>query len=168
MSRDMDIKFYFKFSARPMWDIVSDIRKQIKSLVAKKSFTQEIIENMETAAMELFENAIKYGVSTQDAIDVILDISCDESNELRISVSNGIESHESIQGFLEFINKIKNSPNLGELYMERLQEIALNPKSGKSQLGLFRIAYETGFTIDYEISGKKLIVKATKKIEDEL
>ena len=129
-----------------MWDIVSDIRKQIKSLVAKKSFTQEIIENMETAAMELFENAIKYGVSTQDAIDVILDISCDESNEL----------------------KIKNSPNLGELYMERLQEIALNPKSGKSQLGLFRIAYETGFTIDYEISGKKLIVKATKKIEDEL
>ena len=144
MSRDMDIKFYFKFSARPMWDIVSDIRKQIKSLVAKKSFTQEIIENMETAAMELFENAIKYGVSTQDAIDVILDISCDESNELRISVSNGIESHESIQGFLEFINK------------------------GKSQLGLFRIAYETGFTIDYEISGKKLIVKATKKIEDEL
>ena len=75
MSRDMDIKFYFKFSARPMWDIVSDIRKQIKSLVAKKSFTQEIIENMETAAMELFENAIKYGVSTQDAIDVILDIS---------------------------------------------------------------------------------------------
>ena len=141
MSRDMDIKFYFKFSARPMWDIVSDIRKQIKSLVAKKSFTQEIIENMETAAMELFENAIKYGVSTQDAIDVILDISCDESNELRISVSNGIESHESIQGFLEFINKIKNSPNLGELYMERLQEIALNPISVKSQLGLFRIAY---------------------------
>ena len=68
----------------------------------------------------------------------------------------------------KFINKIKNSPNLGELYMERLQEIALNPKSGKSQLGLFRIAYETGFTIDYEISGKKLIVKATKKIEDEL
>jgi len=168
MSRDMDIKFYFKFSARPVWDIVSDIRKQIKSLVAKKSFTQEIIENMETAAMELFENAIKYGVSTQDAIDVILDISCDESKELRISVSNGIESIESIQGFLEFVNKIKNSHDLTELYMERLQEIALNPKSGQSQLGLFRIAYETGFTIDYEISGKKLIVKATKRIEDEL
>ena len=50
--------------------------------------------------------------------------------------------------------------------MERLHEIAQNPKSGKSQLGLYRIAYETEYLLNYEISGKKLIITATKKIED--
>ena len=60
MSRNMDIKFYMKFSAKPIWNIVSDIRRQIKSLVEKKDFNQDITDAMETTAMELFENAIKF------------------------------------------------------------------------------------------------------------
>ncbi len=168
MSKEIDIKFFFKFNAEPVWSIVSDIRKQIKSLISKKNFIEDAIENLETAAMELFENAIKYGISTADAIDVVLDISYDETNELKILVSNGIESIESIQNLLDFINKIKASPNIEELYMERLQQIALNPKSGKSQLGLLRIACETKFFIDYEISGNKLTIIATKQLKEEL
>ncbi|MBP7284378.1 MAG: hypothetical protein KBA66_22515 [Leptospiraceae bacterium] len=167
MSRNMDIKFYMKFSAKPIWNIVSDIRRQIKSLVEKKDFNQDITDAMETTAMELFENAIKYGISTEDAIDVLLEISFDdEDKELKIAVCNGIESQEKIQDFLDLLNKIKNSNDLEGLYMERLHEIAQNPKSGKSQLGLYRIAYETEYLLNYEISGKKLIITATKKIED--
>ncbi len=166
MKQKMDIKFYMKFSAKPIWNVVTDIRKQIKALIEKKDFTIDNIDAMEIVSMELFENAIKYGLSTDDATEVSLEISYD--NELRISVSNGIESIESIQHFIDFLNKIKDAPNLESLYMERLGEIAQNPKSGQSQLGLFRIAYETQFNLKYEIVGKKLTVIATKKIEDAL
>ena len=82
----------------------------------------------------------------------------DEDKELKIAVCNGIESQEKIQDFLDLLNKIKNSNDLEGLYMERLHEIAQNPKSGKSQLGLYRIAYETEYLLNYEISGKKLII----------
>ncbi len=166
MAKKMDIKFYLKFSAKPVWNTVSDIRQKIKSLIAKKNFTEDVIEAMETVAMELFENAIKYGVSTEDATDVSLEITYDE-NEIKVLVSNGIESNESIQSFLNLLNAILNTTDLEGLYMERLKEIAKNPKSGKSHLGLYRIAYETGFKINYEISGKKLIVLATREIKDE-
>lgn len=116
--------------------------------------------------MELFENAIKYGLSTDDASDVSLEISYSKEHELNISVSNGIESVESVQAFIDFLDKIKNAKDLEALYMERLKEIAENPKTGQSQLGLFRIAYETEFNLKYEISGKKITVIATKKIEE--
>jgi hypothetical protein len=157
-----------KFSAKPIWNVVTDIRKQIKALIEKKDFTIDNIEAMEIVSMELFENAIKYGLSTDDATEVSLEISYDNDSELRISVSNGIESAESIQDFIDFLNKIKDATNLEALYMERLKEIAQNPKSGQSQLGLFRIAYETQFNLKYEIVGKKLTVVATKNIEDAL
>lgn len=162
----IDIKFYMKFTARPIWNIVTDIRKQIKFLMEKKNFSIDTVDSLEITAMELFENAIKYGISTEDAVDVSLEISYDDKQELQIIVSNGIESEESITNFLELIDKIRNSNNVESLYLSRLQEIARNPKTNKSQLGLFRIAYEAEFIINYEIIGKKLIIKATKKVED--
>ena len=53
---------------------------------------------METVSMELFENAIKYGVSTEDATDVSLEIIYDEIRT-KNHLSNGIQSVESIQNF---------------------------------------------------------------------
>ena len=167
MTQKMDIKFYLKFSAKPVWNTVFEIRQKIKALIAKKKFTEEVIEAMETVSMELFENAIKYGVSTEDATDVSLEIIYDEISELKIIVSNGIESKDSIKNFSELIESILNSKDLEAMYMQRLNEIAQNPKSGKSYLGLYRIAYETGFKLAYEITGKKLIVIASREIEDE-
>jgi|GEM_PF-790239 hypothetical protein len=166
MKQNMDIKFFMKFSAQPVWSVVTDIRKQINSLIEKKGFTIDTLETLEIVCMELFENAIKYGLSTDDASDVSLEISYSKEHELNISVSNGIESVESVQAFIDFLDKIKNAKDLEALYMERLKEIAENPKTGQSQLGLFRIAYETEFNLKYEISGKKITVIATKKLEE--
>lgn len=36
MTENMDIKFFMKFSAQPVWSVVTDIRKQIYSLIEKK------------------------------------------------------------------------------------------------------------------------------------
>ena len=49
MKQKMDIKFYMKFSAKPIWNVVTDIRKQIKALIEKKDFTIDNIDAMEIA-----------------------------------------------------------------------------------------------------------------------
>jgi hypothetical protein len=157
--------FYLQFKAKPIWNIVIELRSKLRDLDDLKGFSEENIESIETVIMELFENAVKYGLSTKDAEEVTLELSFCEENELKISVSNGIESIESIKSFLEIIQKIQNTEDLESLYIERLNEIAENPKSGKSQLGLFRICYESGFNLDYKISGNKLTIDSTKTME---
>lgn len=153
-----------QFSTKPIWDTVIQIRKQIKSNLESKGYEPEIVEASEIVSMELLENAVKYGTCTEEcsSVDLTIDIN-EKEKEIKIKVCNGIVSKESVSFLLHLIDTLKASDNIELLYMNRLEEIMSNPKSGKSQLGLYRIAYETNYRLDYNVSEKKLEMIAVRR-----
>ncbi|HRG46505.1 MAG TPA: DUF6272 family protein [Leptospiraceae bacterium] len=158
-----------EFTTQPIWDTVIQIRKKVKSVLEERKYPAEIIEATEIVSMELLENAVKYGVCTEDcpAVDVKIEIN-ESDKEIGITVSNGFSSVENLEFILSRLDKLKNADNIEALYMERLEEIIANPRSGKSQLGLYRIAYETGYKLDYKLKGNRLEITGKKKIGETL
>ena len=128
-----------------------------------KAYEQSIIESSEIAASELIENAIKYGIATEDAPAVEFKFKCN-SKHIEICVTNGIESIGSINELILCMEKIKTSTNKQELYIQRLQAILEQPNPSGSKLGLYRILSETEFDLSYKIEGQKLIVWAIRNI----
>ncbi|MCB1190676.1 MAG: hypothetical protein H7A23_23140 [Leptospiraceae bacterium] len=151
-----------KISIKPTWNVINDIRESIKKTL--KEYSNEIQSYSEITASELLENAIKYGISTDNAPEVDFEFKV-ESDIIKIAVSNGIDMNDAnFKTFLKFMDNIKNSPDRQELYLKRLAEIMENPHSPQSQLGLYRIMYETNFELDYEISIDILTIVAILKV----
>jgi hypothetical protein len=61
------------------------------------------------------------------------------------------------------IDEIRNSDDPAELYTRRLQELMDNTVKGKTQLGLYRIAYEGEFSLSYRIDNSRLTIIAERK-----
>lgn len=156
-----------EFTTQPIWDMVIQIRKKVKFILESQQYSKDIVESTEIAAMELLENAVKYGVCTVDCPSVDLKLKSDEQKKnITIVIANGITDVDSIRTLTELLEKLKNVEDVGLLYMERLEQIMANPKSGKSQLGLLRIVYETGFNLDYKVTGTKLEIIGNKIVEE--
>ncbi|MCB1190675.1 MAG: hypothetical protein H7A23_23145 [Leptospiraceae bacterium] len=157
----MEKDYSIYVTTQPTWSFVSAVRDKVKEEL--KEYDKEIVESGEIAASELIENAIKYGVSSEDAPVVEFKFK-NENKKIEICVVNGIESIGSIHTLIAFMEKIKNVTNKQELYIERLREILEQPTHTRSQLGLYRILYETEFDLTYEVKGNKLTVWAIRII----
>lgn len=112
---------------------------------------------------ELLENAIKYGSYDNDKDEVHFEIDIAE-DKITLQVSNKICSRDNFDVFEKNIKKLQESDNVAKLYTERLQEILLKPEDEKSQVGLFRIAYEGKFNLQYKLNGDTLLVIAERSI----
>jgi hypothetical protein len=154
---DVSLKYYIY----PTWDIVHKIEEN-----AGKHF-QGLDINIKEATMmvitELIENAVKYGAAIpgQEGVEFKFTI---EKNKITTSISNGIISEKDVIPVKNHIDKIKASDSPMELYINRLKELLNNPIEGVSQLGLYRIAYEGQFKLDYKIENNILTIIATREI----
>jgi hypothetical protein len=115
------------------------------------------------AIIELVENAVKYGSSIPGKEGVEFDFKIDNNNII-IKISNGLIHEKDGITVANNINKIKSSNNPMELYIQRLKELLEKPVEGVSQLGLYRIAYEGRFNLDYSIDNNILTITAYRTI----
>ena len=147
----------------PLWETINEIREKIASDDRIKKHGSDLLNAAMMVASELLENAVKYGFHNPDmqAVEFNLDIT---DTGIRIEVSNAIGPNHDLGKFKKIITDIMNSDNPGELYFKRVMEIVENPKGTGSCLGLYRIAYEGEFSLNYESSSQTLKIIATRKM----
>ncbi len=157
MAKNTSVRYYID----PLWDTVKKIRDKVESILSDKS--QEVNDASKMTASELIENAVKYGCSIDNGTGIQFELLV-EKNQIKIVVKNKILSSEDFNKVREHIDRIKTADNPQELYLNRLMMLMENTKLSKSQLGLYRIAYEGEFQLDYEYENEILTVTATREI----
>ena len=148
-------------STTPTWSILKEVQDKTEQFMKNKNTKSEIIDATVMCASELVENAIKYGSSVSGKNIITFDLSTID-DRVCIDVSNGIKDENDAFNVKTHIENLKKTNDPGSLYTERLRELMENPKPGVSQLGLYRIAYEGEFKLDYIYQNDKLTVKAER------
>ena len=148
-------------SIEPAWSTVKNINDQIIDLLPGKG--QMIVDSVRMVTTELIENAVKYCEPTPDMPDIEFELKI-RSNIVTIRVVNGVKTVKNADAVQNNIDKIRNSDDHAALYMNRLTELMENPLPGESQLGLYRIAYEGKFSLDYEFENNILTIIAERKL----
>lgn len=153
----------FNYNIELTWSIVKFIRDNVESLVHDQS--EELAYACKMTTSELLENAVKYGspISREKGIEFSFILN---QGEARITVANGIIRQSDYDNVKHHIDGINASGNPQELYIQRLNTLLENPELNKSQLGLYRIAYEGEFSLEYEYEdgSNVLTITATKTI----
>lgn len=159
MSKEVD----FTYNIEPVWDAVKEIRDKVEALLA--TVRKELSYASKMVTSELIENAIKYG-SAVDSVKtkgIGFEFSVSD-NQIRIKVTNRIISEKDYENVKTHIGIITETNNPKEIYVQRLAQLMENPKIGESQLGLYRIAYEGEFDLQYEFNDGVLTIIATRSI----
>ncbi|MDJ0765808.1 MAG: hypothetical protein QNJ97_22680 [Myxococcota bacterium] len=143
----------------PIWAIIEHVRKRIRTELAA-TLTDEKLDATIICASELCENAIKYGdaVSQMQFIQFLLRRL---DSAIQITVTNGVTSPSDLGEVKDFIERINKSQAPGQLYLDRLKELMEDATHDRTRLGLYRIAHETGFTLDYTLRDEVVTVTAT-------
>lgn len=147
----------------PTWSLIKEVQAKAEKFMTEKGKSQEVIEAAIMCATELIENAVKYGSEKPDGSTIDFDLRATD-DIISVTVTNGYHDERDLRNVIDHIEKIKASDDPSVLYIERLQQLLENPKPGVSQLGLYRIAYEGGFNLDYKHKDKLLTVVAEKAI----
>ncbi len=151
----------------PIWKVIGDIKKKITESMQENGLKNSLVDFTNIVASELLENAIKYGIENKDLSKVGLEFELNERH-IEIKVRNGISESEDLQEFIRIMKRIQSSENALQLYIARLKEIIENPNTEKSQLGLYRIASESSFVLNYRIEDNTLEVIATRTFQEQL
>lgn len=151
-----------EFNLNPTIGIINALVEKIK--IALVDYSEKVNYSTDVVASELLENALKYGVVNTDIEKIHFEMLYDEK-EIIIKVSNGFFDDSFLLDFHRIFEKIKNTPDRESLYIERLQEVLDNPSTKQSQLGFYKILYETDYNINYEINKKIITVTAHLKME---
>jgi hypothetical protein len=151
-------------SITPTWSILKEVQEKTEQFMKNKNTKSDIIEATIMCASELVENAIKYGSSNTGQSHITFDL-CTIDDVVFIKVSNGIKDENDVRNVKTHIDKVKKTNDPGKLYTERLMQLMDNSKPGISQLGLYRIAYEGEFKLDYTYNNRILTIKAERKYQ---
>ncbi|MCK5759338.1 MAG: hypothetical protein KAH14_09620 [Clostridiales bacterium] len=156
-------KMSLKLSIKPSWSIINNIETECSKLLESCNLNEETIETTLMCINELIENAIKYGTESSDTKNIDFTLSI-ENNIIIIKISNEIKTKNNISALIEHIDKINDCDDPGKLYKNRLMELMEVNQPGISQLGLYRIAYEGKFSLNYIYKNKKITITAKKEI----
>lgn len=153
------VSFWYKID--PLWDAVKQIRERVE--LSLMEYDEEVRDASKMTASELIENAVKYGSSIEKGAGIKFDFIASH-NQIKVMVTNKIHTDDDYETLKSHIDKIKDSDNPQELYLERLQMLMDDTRLAKTQLGLFRIAYEGEFSLSYEYKNSVVTVIATRNI----
>jgi hypothetical protein len=151
----MESVYSYKITMAPEWNMVREVRSQVHNLFTKRN--RKIAMAASIVVSELAENAIKYG---KPEIDIVCEI---DSGTITFSASNEIDKRADLENLKKHINKIKSTDNPFDLYVAMLENV-MTRNMRKSLLGLYRIAGEAGFMLDYFESDKRITVLAKRKV----
>lgn len=151
----------FSFKIDPLWDTVKEIRDKVEASLG--GYEKELIDASKMTASELIENAVKHGSSLQEKAGIKFEFIASKT-QIKVIVKNKIHSQDDYDILKGHIDQIHATGNPEELYVNRLRILMENTKLVKTQLGLFRIAYEGEFALNYKFEDDVVIVTATRDI----
>jgi hypothetical protein len=160
MDKDTDtisVKYYIPTT----WNAIHEISENIFNSI--NNIDENVKEETRMTIVELVENAVKYGLAIPGKKGIEFDFKIGKNNII-IKISNRLINKKDGKTVKANIDKIKASGNPMELYIQRLRELLANPIEGVSQLGLYRIAYEGRFNLDYKIDNNILTIIASRTI----
>lgn len=157
MGKGNSVKYYID----PLWDTVKKIRDEVEAILIDMG--KEITDASKMTASELIENAVKYGCSIEDGTGIQFELIV-EDGQIQIVVKNKILSQDDFENVRSHIDNVNASTNPQDLYLNRLMMLMENTKIAKSQLGLYRIAYEGEFKLTYDYTDSILTVTATRNV----
>lgn len=140
------------------WDHIRKIRKQVGDAL------QSSDPNLRSAAMmvvsELVENAVKYGEEVPASPHISLSMTV-KGSQLTITVTNGCADIGGVRELEKRIREIADAADKSTLYMARLEEL-LEDSSESGKLGLYRIAFEGQFDIEFNYTDQVVSIIATR------
>ena len=150
------------------WKIKPEYKaiSEVKALFSDKLVAEGIpfSYDIEMGFTELMENSIKYSQDASDYNEITTKITLNKRS-LVITLSNYVKTDEDVRSLTTIINRINEYGKTKNLYLDRINEIISQDGIGKSQLGLYRIAYEAEFDITYEmIDSKKISITIKKEV----
>jgi hypothetical protein len=149
-------------SITPTWSLINEIKDKTEKFLKEKNASRELIDATIMCSTELMENAIKYGSTNKKEVNINFDLSL-FPGKLCVTVTNDVENDKDAKNVRDHIDRLKKTKDAAKLYIDRLSQLMENPKPGISQLGLYRIAYEGEFALDYDYKNNILTVRAERK-----
>lgn len=153
--------FFWKCSFHPKWDYIKKIRKKVYFLV--KKIDASIAEETKLVASELCENAVKYSNAIEKN-KIFFEIKIDSDN-ITIAVTSNFITDNDVNQLTNEIEQINSSENPEKFYKDRLLFIIENKCTKNSKLGIYRIAYETKYKLNYQLYNSSIKVIATRNLK---
>jgi anti-sigma regulatory factor (Ser/Thr protein kinase) len=150
-------------SIAPAWTMIKDVRERIEEAMNEENYPPELIDAGVMCASELVENAIKFAPARAGAGHIKFVFSIDE-DQIAINVSNGIKDENDLRNVKEHIDMLNKGGDPSRLYLKRLKELMKTLAPRETRLGLYRIAHEGEFKLDYRFQDELLTVTAERMI----
>jgi hypothetical protein len=140
------------------WHHIRNVRQAIEEEL--KNYDESARHASMMTGSELLENALKYGerVPGWENITFMLETN---QEQITIEVCNGVTDLSKIQNLQQRLERIAQTNDKETLYLARLRELLLNPND-YGKLGLYRIAFEGKFSLEFQYAANVLRVKAQR------
>lgn len=147
----------------PSWDMVSSITDEVENIFIARKIP--LAEAVVVVLTELLENAVKYSsgnsLAGPQGVGLMVDII---DNKIVVEVANKVASPAHVENIVKHIEKINTSPDPSVPYLERLNELFNAKVHRETRIGLYRIAYESKFKLDFVFRDNMLVVRAERPL----
>jgi anti-sigma regulatory factor (Ser/Thr protein kinase) len=142
------------------WERIDGVRESVGSAVMAAHADEELKDALAMVCAELLENAMKYGAP---AAAITLTVR-EHDGSLTVTVRNGIDDESPhLRTLRDRVEWLRGFADPAEAYARALAEIYEGaPREGG--LGLVRIAYEGGCTVEYELEPRRIAVHARRAL----
>lgn len=148
------------------WENVDLMRNSILNCFGVLFRGVDGVHSFATVAAELMENAIKYGHWKDERVSHLHVRVWGDSAAAHVQVENPVDAESAhVAELVRTIDWLHSQPSAETAYRSRLLEVAASPR-GMSRLGLARIAYEGGCSLDATIIGDRLRVTSITRFDE--
>ena len=157
----MNENYYQSFTLPILWEQIRDIRINMRELLS--SYSDHLQNGAAVAASELMENAIKYGMSTPDMPEALVEVQIAD-NILSIRVSNGLRNPTALERLKSHIDRLQSDDPV-QLFVEQLNNLG-QTQNESTGLGIYRAAAEGGFSLQLLHKDSVVTVIAKRSLSD--
>ena len=147
----------------PDWSRIEDVRTAVDLCVRSVCADPDRREALSMTAVELTENAIKYGRADDNLVTVTL---YDKNGDIVVEVSNPLAPEQDGEQVARRIAWIESFPSAADAYQAAMLQVGAEGRDGVSGLGLARIAYEGGCRLTSSMQNGVMTVRAHHSMRD--
>jgi hypothetical protein len=158
----VDFDIFFPFD--PHWKNINSIRVSILNCISVLFDDYDKANAIAMVCAELLENAVKYGEEEGDTSSISCKLTGNE-HEVTIEVNNRYTTTEDrLQHFFKTIDYLNSCEDPRKAYTDKLVQMYNDPNDASEHggIGLYRIVYEGGFSLEYAIHDKTITITAKR------
>lgn len=155
-----EVTFHLDLPVGVEWPSIELLRTALLNILSAIFTNSDFCDAVSMTSGELLENACKYGDWSASKTLFRLKVAGDH-HRVTVEVSNPVSNFGGAEEVVNTVRWIRSMPSVQEAFSAKLQEIA-SDNTGSSGLGLVRIAYEGGCSLDATVAPNHVLtVRAT-------